>query len=726
MYQVPEEIQSRSGVDTDADRVRGLIIASSFLEVANKPADLRKIGAVASIIGVGQLIFEGATVENADWENETNWKQYGGGTVEICEQTDVEQAEPTENTKATSALRSWEGFVFWCKNTLFAELNTAAKTVIGALNELAANTLKGNTTVHTQLIDADSFGVWDSVNGVFKRISAVGIKAYVKFGLKASEVANDSTALGATVKDVLDTSEALEVQTVQDGDILAMARDNNGVSENVFVKTENAKPYFAGAGNGNFIYVSTADEFVAAIGMAYSIIEICVTKPITVNPFSNVYADYVYLTGCEITLPDGVILCNKTSTNTTTNYLINNALLYDVTDPDASVIVVTALSGMTREWNITVREFKTTRPLGVLVTTGCQLNLITGNTLTLDAQQLVGSYTATVDATLDLGQGVESYTAYNESTLTAALASSKSEILVNIIADISVTTFPQITPNKITFIGKRITITGGVLALSHSIADSQVDLLFLNIISLNKQASSIYSRITKSDTIVWNLTFRVLNYERVVAITSGGASGAINITTSHQLYLDTIESTGTYTTIHDYELDNTGFFYRSFSQQGYNQVRASITDSGHLTINCRLTFTKDEIGSVVLLPQNSNISLHLQKITAVFLKADNPQTGDTYITGSITMPRFGGESESLPTFNLTGSAKGERRIYGDNDGDGSTSYETGSEIAILMETGDLLLNYTGGALGSTQQNRAWYNIVITGHADTTSGNWTAI
>jgi hypothetical protein len=136
MYQVPEEIQSRSGVDTDADRVRGLIIASSFLEVANKPANLRKIGAVASIIGVGQLIFEGATVENFDWENETNWKQYGGDTVEICEQTDVEQATPTENTKATSSLRAWQGFLFWCANTIFAGLNTTAKTIIGAINEL--------------------------------------------------------------------------------------------------------------------------------------------------------------------------------------------------------------------------------------------------------------------------------------------------------------------------------------------------------------------------------------------------------------------------------------------------------------------------------------------------------------------------------------------------------------------------------------------------------------
>ena len=38
-------------------------------------------------------------------------------------------------------------------------------------------------------------------------------------------------------------------------------------------------------GGASTVFVSTADEFVAAIGMEYSIIEICVTKPITVNPF---------------------------------------------------------------------------------------------------------------------------------------------------------------------------------------------------------------------------------------------------------------------------------------------------------------------------------------------------------------------------------------------------------------------------------------------------------
>ena len=187
MYQVPEEIQSRSGVDTDADRVRGLIIASSFLEVANKPANLRKIGAVASIIGVGQLIFEGATVENADWENQQNWKQYGGGSVEICDQTDVEIDVPIENTKAVSALRAWQGLVYWCANTVFAGLNTTAKTIIGAINEI---------------VDAlnDHISSTDNPHGT--RFADLLNKEHTH---TATEVLNDSTnKTGANVKLVID------------------------------------------------------------------------------------------------------------------------------------------------------------------------------------------------------------------------------------------------------------------------------------------------------------------------------------------------------------------------------------------------------------------------------------------------------------------------------------------------------------------------------------------
>lgn len=156
------------------------------------------------------------------------------------------------------------------------------------------------------------------------------------------------------------------------------------------------------SGGVSTVFVSTADEFVAAIRMERSNIEICVTKPITVNPFSNVYADKVYLTGCEIALPDNIILLTKTSAGTTTDYLINNSLKYHVTDPASSVIVVTAAD---KTWNITARNFDNNELVAMTVLgAGSAVNLITGNTVYLNVPDSSGTYTATVDATLDLGQ----------------------------------------------------------------------------------------------------------------------------------------------------------------------------------------------------------------------------------------------------------------------------------------------------------------------------------
>jgi hypothetical protein len=68
-----------------------------------------------------------------------SWKTVvggGGGTITIADQSDVEQATPTENTKATSSLRAWQGFAYWIQNTLFNSLPTTSKTIFGSISEL--------------------------------------------------------------------------------------------------------------------------------------------------------------------------------------------------------------------------------------------------------------------------------------------------------------------------------------------------------------------------------------------------------------------------------------------------------------------------------------------------------------------------------------------------------------------------------------------------------------
>ena len=59
-----------------------------------------------------------------------------GSSVTICDQADVEVEPATENTKATSSLRAYQGFKFWAVNTVFNGMQTAVKTIQGAINEI--------------------------------------------------------------------------------------------------------------------------------------------------------------------------------------------------------------------------------------------------------------------------------------------------------------------------------------------------------------------------------------------------------------------------------------------------------------------------------------------------------------------------------------------------------------------------------------------------------------
>ena len=165
----------------------------------------------------------------------------GGSTVTICDQADVELAEPTENTKATSALMAWQGFVFWCKNTLFPELNTSDKTIIGSVNELKTNVIKLESDETPASIAGTDNVRFKSGTGWYNR-TLLEIKNYVKSGLKASEVANDSTKVtGATVKDVFDNANCVAVTSLQDTDMIPFGRANGAVSENKMIPALDAK-----------------------------------------------------------------------------------------------------------------------------------------------------------------------------------------------------------------------------------------------------------------------------------------------------------------------------------------------------------------------------------------------------------------------------------------------------------------------------------------------------
>lgn len=324
----------------------------------------------------------------------------GGSTVTICDQADVELAEPTENTKATSSLRAWQGFVFWCKNTLFPELNTSDKTIIGSVNELKTNVVKLESDETPEAI-ADTDNVrFKSGTGYYVR-TLLAIKNYVKSGLKASDVANDSTKVtGATVKDVFDNAEeAVLATTVQDSDMFAGMRwENIGTGIETYNKywtAEDMKAYFATSGA---VFVATEQELTEAFASEKETMQICATAGITSGSISNVYAGNLWITGRKLIFNSGLITPNSSSGRAVTRVFF-----------DASVTMIgSAGDGFTRIlvtsgiWHFTFRNLSQDLPIRFTVTASSEVHFVCGNTITVDPAS-TGTYTVTQDSTLDLG-----------------------------------------------------------------------------------------------------------------------------------------------------------------------------------------------------------------------------------------------------------------------------------------------------------------------------------
>lgn len=82
---------------------------------------------------------------------------------------EVELANPTEDTKVITVLSAFKGFKFWLANTVLSTLNTTAKNIIGAINELIPTATNqgsfiNSLTEKSSLVDADEFIVMDSAD----------------------------------------------------------------------------------------------------------------------------------------------------------------------------------------------------------------------------------------------------------------------------------------------------------------------------------------------------------------------------------------------------------------------------------------------------------------------------------------------------------------------------------------------------------------------------------
>jgi hypothetical protein len=107
-----------------------------------------------------------------------------------CSTTDIRTLKP-------SVISAAGGATLGSNVIVTAPYGYASTDIQSAYTELAANTIKGVTDVHTTPIDADSLGIWDSVGSVFKRISLLAI--YNFFVSKSAAAAEATTLLDTDV-----------------------------------------------------------------------------------------------------------------------------------------------------------------------------------------------------------------------------------------------------------------------------------------------------------------------------------------------------------------------------------------------------------------------------------------------------------------------------------------------------------------------------------------------
>lgn len=160
-------------------------------------------------------------------------------------------------------------------------------------------TLETNETPPT-IGDTDNVR-FKSATGYFNR-TLLAIKNYVKLGLKASEVVNDSNiVLSPTVKDAFDNADCVAVTSLQDTDMIPFGRANGAVSENKMIPALDAKIYFSTAVVYN---VTSWQEIVDVLAVP------TVPNSVVFNVMNDIvggtlqtYAHNIIIRGCKVTAP---------------------------------------------------------------------------------------------------------------------------------------------------------------------------------------------------------------------------------------------------------------------------------------------------------------------------------------------------------------------------------------------------------------------------------------
>ena len=247
-------------------------------------------------------------------------------------------------------------------------------------------TLETNETPPT-IGDTDNVR-FKSGTGYYVR-TLLAIKNYVKSGLKASEVINDSTLDGDYIDDALNAAEAAEVSDLLPTDLIPAQRYGVG---NVMIPHS----LFGQTSDGS-AFVDTAGELTDALASEKETMQICATDGITISSISNVYAGNVLVTGLKITLSGGLSLLNSSSSRAVTRLVFDAAINFKGDNGDGTCVIA-ATAGI---WHLTFRNLTSAKPIKIFASAGAEIHITTRKQLTVDAGS-TGTYSLSTDSTLDV------------------------------------------------------------------------------------------------------------------------------------------------------------------------------------------------------------------------------------------------------------------------------------------------------------------------------------
>lgn len=333
----------------------------------------------------GSFIYIGTDVSDVNWVNVNNWKV--GGEVLASNVSVIPTAEFTStNQQAYNDENA-------TKVNAAEDAIDEHETILG-LHDASISKLDSNQTP-AAIDDTDNVR-FKSATGYYNR-TLLAIKNYVKLGLKASEVANDSTVvLSTTVKGAFDNAGCISVTSMQDADMIPFARMNGIISENKMIEALAARNYFAEAFS-EAVFVSDGLGLTNALASEKETMQICATEGITISSLSNVFAGNVWVTGRKITISGGLSLLNSSSSRAVTRLVFDAAINFTGDNGDGTY-VITATDGI---WHLTFRNLTSAKPIKIFATAGAEIHITTRKQLTVDAGS-TGTYSLSTDPTLDI------------------------------------------------------------------------------------------------------------------------------------------------------------------------------------------------------------------------------------------------------------------------------------------------------------------------------------